>query len=198
VGGCDDQPLGHASVATTQRYAAIATGDEMWAARVVAAFFTGGRPAELLGLRWQYVDLDAGTATLAWQLQSLPSEHGCQKWPCGRKRAIYCPQKRFRLPRGYKYELCEGSLAFVQTKTKTKRIVPLAAPLWAVLNQLAIESDDSTNPYDLVFHHSDGRPIQPKADYHAWKDLLANIKGLPANAVPYSSRHTTATSGGLC
>jgi integrase len=196
--GHDAKERGHytSKQAKTIIGAAIATGDDMFAARVIAAFFTGARPAELLGLRWQYVDLKTGTITLAWQLQHLPSEHGCESvgpghWSCGKKRGVDCPQARFRLPRGFRYEPCTGSLAFKEVKTKNVHVVPLAAPLWAVLRQLS--QTDSTNPYDLVFHHPDGRPIQPKADYHAFKDLLANITGLPANAVPYSSRHTTAT-----
>jgi len=188
--------------------AAIASRDEMWAARVVAAFFTGARPAELLGLRWQYVDLDAGTITLAWQLQLLPSVHGCgeqsgvvgadgtlRAHPCSRKRAGDCPKRTFRVPRGFRYQPCRGALAFTQTKTRTARVVPLAAPLWAILRELAaVESSDSIkNFHDLVFHHSDGRPIDPKEDYRMWKTLLGGIDGLPSNIVPYSSRHTVAT-----
>jgi len=190
--------------------AAIASGNDMWAARVIAAFFTGARPGELLGLRWQYVDLDAGTITLAWQLQLLPSAHGCgelkgndvsytgqgNRYSCGRKRPSDCPQASFKVPRGFRYETCSGSLAFVETKTKTVRQVALAAPLWAVLRGLkANESIDSSldHDHDLVFHHPDGRPIDPKDDYCAWKTLLSSIPGLPPNAVPYSSRHTTAT-----
>jgi len=34
------------------------------------------RQGEALGLRWQYVDLDAGTLTVRWQLQRLPWRHG--------------------------------------------------------------------------------------------------------------------------
>lgn len=173
---------------------AIAEGDPAWAARVIAAFLTGARPGELLGLRWEYVDLDAGTMTLAWQLQLLPSEHGCgAEKPCGYQRASACPAAHFRVPRGYIFEPCHGKLAFTPTKTKTKRVVPLAAPLWAVLRELAVDSTPKTNPYDLVFHQPGGQPFDPKDDYRRWKALLHTIPGLPRNVVPYSSRHTTAT-----
>ena len=172
--------------------AAIDDGDQMWAARVIAAFLTGARPGELLGLRWDYVDLDAGTMTLAWQLQLVPSEHGCTPdKPCGLRRAGACPAARLRIPRGYLFQPCQGGLVFVPTKTRTARVVPLAAPLWEVLRQLALTPGD--NPHNLVFHHPDGRPFDPKDDYRRWKTLLRKQKGLPANIVPYSSRHTTAT-----
>lgn len=172
--------------------AAIAGGDPMWATMVATAFFTGARPGELLGLRWRYVDLDAGTITLEWQLQLLPSEHGCEG-TCGKKYPSACPQTRFRVSRGFRWEPCYGSLCFTLPKTKTPRVVPMAAPLWAMLRLMAVESDDSTNPHDLVFHRPDGRPIDPKDNYRAWKTLLGDIKGLPPDAVPYCSRHTTAT-----
>src|SRR5215467_12374443 len=41
------------------------------------ALALGLRQGEALGLRWQHVDLDAGTLTVRWQLQRLPWRHGC-------------------------------------------------------------------------------------------------------------------------
>ena len=37
----------------------------------------GLRQGESLGLRWQHVDLDAGTLTVRWQLQRFAWQHGC-------------------------------------------------------------------------------------------------------------------------
>ena len=45
--------------------------------RWVAAFLTGSRKGEMLGLEWDRVDLDAGTIDLAWQLKQLAWRHGC-------------------------------------------------------------------------------------------------------------------------
>ncbi len=41
------------------------------------ALALGLRQGEALGLRWQHVDLDAGTITIRWQLQRLAWRHGC-------------------------------------------------------------------------------------------------------------------------
>jgi integrase len=51
------------------------------------ALALGLRQGEALGLRWQYVDLDAGTLTVRWQLQRLPWRHGCSDpHACGKDR----------------------------------------------------------------------------------------------------------------
>lgn len=38
----------------------------------------GPRQGEALGMRWTYVDLDAGDVGIDWQIQRLRYEHGCQ------------------------------------------------------------------------------------------------------------------------
>ena len=51
------------------------------------ALALGLRQGEALGLRWQYVDLDAGTLTVRWQLQRLAWRHGCaDPHACGKDR----------------------------------------------------------------------------------------------------------------
>jgi len=171
--------------------AAMELEDQVWAVRVVAAFMTGARPGELLGLRWRYVDLDAGEIELAWQLQQLPQEHGCGENPCGKIKASACSLPAFRVPSGFTMQPCQRSLAFTPVKSKAgNRVVPLLPMMAALLRHLY--TVDSNNPHDLVFHHTDGTPYTPKQDYAAWKALL-HIAGLPEGAVGYQSRHTTAT-----
>lgn len=46
-------------------------------ARWYVGLSIGPRQGETLGLCWSQVDLDAGTVTIAWQLQRLPWQHGC-------------------------------------------------------------------------------------------------------------------------
>lgn len=42
------------------------------------ALAVGIRQAEAIGLRWQFVDLDAGTIEVGWQLKRARYRHGCQ------------------------------------------------------------------------------------------------------------------------
>lgn len=65
------------------------------AARWILRFAIGARQGEVLGLRWQYVDLAAGTAEIAWQLQRLPWRHGCgDAQVCGERFHYFdtCPR----------------------------------------------------------------------------------------------------------
>jgi integrase len=168
---------------------ADSSGDDTWATRVAMSFFTGPRPSELLGLRWAYVDLDAATMRLEWQLQRLGREHGCDG-TCGRTKPGFCPQARWRVPPGFEMQECAGSLAFTRPKTAaSRRPVPLVEPLRMLLTSL--RATDGHNPHDLVFHHDDGRPISPEQDWKAWSRLFkaAGIEGVTR----YASRHTTAT-----
>lgn len=58
-------------------------GDKKWS----VALGLGLRQGEALGLRWQHVDLDAGTLMVRWQLQRLAWQHGCaDPHLCGKGR----------------------------------------------------------------------------------------------------------------
>lgn len=175
------------------------------ATRWAAAFLTGARQAELLGLEWDRVDLDRGTADFAWQLQQLKKVHGCGDpdgdgvYPCEvnrtkRKRASYCPQARWDFEDGFDYRDCYKSLVWTRPKTRTgKRVVPLLPGLVEMLRRHA--DRDEPNPYGLVWHHRDGRPISPTDDHEIWQQLLVDA-GLtePGSTIPmHSARHSTAT-----
>lgn len=165
--------------------------------RWVAAFFTGARQGELLGLTWDSVDLERGYISLEWQLQQLQKAHGCGKrhsdgtWPCGRQRPGWCTDARWDLEDDFEYRELHRSLVLTRPKTRAGvRFVPLAAPLWVALQQHALTT--GTNPHNLVWHHPDGRPIGPREDHDAWQALMEQC-GFPTPQPMHRARHTTAT-----
>ena len=95
----------------------------------------GLRQGEALGLRWQYVDLDAGTLMVRWQLQRLVWQHGCaDPHLCGKDRhrddcpagctghGRACPQRT------------GGGLRLTELKSdKSRRTIAIPPPLVAAL-----------------------------------------------------------------
>lgn len=172
---------------------AIDTKDP-WVTRWAAALLLGARQGELLGLQWSRVDLVNGIVDLRWQLQQLQQAHGCGPpkdgvYPCGRVRPGWCPDRKWDLPRGFDHQILHRSLVLTPPKSKAgTRIVPIPAPLWVMLQQ---HRDAGPNPHDLVWRHTDGRPINPRDDLKRWKQALETA-GLP-DAPLHVARHTTAT-----
>ncbi|WP_301119910.1 tyrosine-type recombinase/integrase [Mycolicibacterium fortuitum] len=198
---------------------AIDRGDPM-ASRWAAAFLTGARQGELLGLTWDRVDLQAGVIEIAWQLQELDQVHGCGEqvdempdtvrmdripagppfWPCGRQKAAWCSSPRWDVPPGFEMVECQGSLAWTRPKSKSgSRMVPLIPPMLALLRVHFEQRRHS--PHNLVWCMADGSPINPSNDRRAWRDALmaAGVArrgddGKLAGWSPlHAARHTTAT-----
>lgn len=185
---------------------AFASRDVSQGTRWAAAFLTGARQSELLGLRWSYVDLDAGYMDISWQLQQLPQVHGCGEsvrspgrkgtgpFPCGRKRPGWCPQRRWDLPPDFEFEVCHRSLIWTRPKTGAgERVVPIVAPLLTKLRELYAQR--THNPHDLVWHDDQGRPIGPREDYRSWKSLLVEAGVITEDETlsMHTARHTTAS-----
>jgi integrase len=196
---------------------AIDRGDPL-ATRWAAAFLTGARPAELIGLTWDRVDLERGLLDLSWQLQEFKRVHGCDPDdPCGKLRGGDCPRAKFDFQPGFEHIPCHRSLVWTRPKTFAgKRAVPITAPLLAMLRAYRAADNSGVNPHQLVWHHDDGRPISPRDDRESWIAAceaagLAKRKPLPEGAstakrnnrrnveweieppVEYVTRHTTAT-----
>lgn len=169
----------------------------MLATRWATAFLTGARPRELLGLEWDRVDLTNGTMDITWQLQDLDQKHGCGQplegvYPCGRSRPGYCPQRHWDFQDGFEYRDCYKGMVWTKTKTEAgRRIVPIVAPLIALLERHRLDTAAQPNPLGLVWHHVDGRPISRHDDSRSWRAILTAAE-LPS-VDPYATRHTTAT-----
>jgi integrase len=149
------------------------------------ALLTGARQGECLGMEWERLDLEAGTADVSWQLQRLAYRHGCAG-DCGRRRGGNCPRRALDIPDGFEVRTLNGS-SLVLTRPKSAagtRLIPLAPSLVDALRGRRI-------PTGLVWTRADGLPIDPQDDAKAWDALLKRL-GLPD--VPlHSARHTTAT-----
>lgn len=189
---------------------AYASRDESEATRWAAAFLTGARQGELLGLRWDYVDLQKGSMDISWQLQQLSQVHGCgeptntcpegskQKkgpwYPCSRARPGWCPERHWDLPPDFEYEVCHRSKVWTRPKTDAGgRDLPILGPLLVKLR--ALHDVQGVNPHGLVWHYPDGRPIGPREDYQSWKTLLleAGVIAEGETLTMHVARHTAAT-----
>lgn len=156
--------------------------------RWLFALLTGARQGECLGLRWSSVDFDANLIHLAWSLQRVPYAHGCGD-TCGRK-PDRCPKRILDVRDDLEHDHLDGNLYLLRPKTKSSiRVVPMIAPLRAALEQQ--RDDPSPNPHGLVWRRPDGRPLDGRADYRAWLDLLA-AAGAPKLTL-HEARHTAVT-----
>lgn len=135
------------------------------AARWTVALSLGLRQGEALGLRWENVDLDAGTLAVRQSLGRVKGKGltlGPVKSRAGR-RTIALPKEL---------------LADLKEHRSQQNHERLAAGSW-------------WQDGGLVFAREDGRPIDPKVDWKTWKDLLVEAE-LPDSRL-HDARHTAAT-----
>jgi integrase len=162
--------------------------------RLGLALLAGLRQGEALGITRDAVNLDAGTVTVAWQLQRLAWSHGCgersgEGWPCRKSRAGSCHSRTVHIPPDQEARNVHGGLWLTRPKSRAGwREVPLEPSLHADLAELIGRGE--AGPEGLLLLH-DGAPIDPSRDSAAWHDALGRC-GL--DPVPlHSARHTTAT-----
>jgi integrase len=164
--------------------------------RWIAALLTGARQGELLGLQWDRVDLDTGTADLAWQLQALGYRHGCHPRStgpgCGKTRAGSCPDRELDVPLGFEHTPLRGRLSLTRPKSSAgRRVIPLPPTLVDALRRHREATRPDPSDFGLVWSTSDGGPIPARDDLAAWHHLLQRA-GVPRSPL-HAARHTTAT-----
>jgi len=160
----------------------------------------GLRQGEALGLCWQYVDLDAGTLMVRWQLQRLAWQHGCaDPHLCGKyQHRDDCPADCTGHGRACP-QRTGGGLRLTELKSdKSRRTIAIPPPLVAALRAhrtAQLEERMTVGPawedHDFVWCQANGRPIGNHADWAEWKALLkaAGIR----DARVHDARHTAAT-----
>jgi integrase len=147
------------SIAQARGVLASVTGRRN-ASRWSVGLACGLRQGEALGLRWSFLDLDAGEMQVWWQLQRLPWRHGCadaakctagrHRRPCPRscpKAARKSGRRHVCVPDGAP-RLCKpgcaghaamcpqrkaGGLVFREIKERRRKTVPLPSPLVSAL-----------------------------------------------------------------
>ncbi len=177
----------------------LAAAEVPGGSRYIAALLMGIRQSEALGLTVEAVNLSAGYAEIAWQLQELQHRHGCGQraasgvYPCGYKQGARCPEKSWRLEDGAEYRMLESRLALVRPKSKSGyRSVPLIPVVAAAIRRHLDEQADAPNPHGLVWRTESGAPIDHKTDEAGWKDLVESV-GLPRTCTTHWARHSVAT-----
>ncbi len=175
------------SEAETHRVLAAAAGGRN-AARWALALLVGPRQGECLGLRWEDVDLAAGTLHIRRSRARATWKHGClDAAPCGGKRGADCPARH------------GGGLVAGPVKTAAgERTVALPAGLTAMLRahrtaQAAerLRAGSLWRDSGNVFTDGRGQPLDPRRDWGAWKELLADAGVRDARL--HDARHSSAT-----
>ncbi|WP_426519533.1 tyrosine-type recombinase/integrase [Diaminobutyricibacter sp. McL0618] len=157
--------------------------------------FTGARPGELAGLRWDYVDLEAGELRIWWNLTTAPFLHGCAGEPCGKSRAGSCPKRRLDIGDALDCEPLEGRFILVRPKAKKARVAPIPPFTLAVLKAHRLATAAQPNPHNLVFHRPTGWPRDPKDGAAAFEEMVTalGITSPEGKVTPYWLRHTMVT-----
>jgi integrase len=135
------------------------------AARWTVALAVGLRQSEALGLRWADVDLANGTLTVRRGLHRVAGQGLVYEEPKAERsrRTLALPAQLVDALRAHRATQLEERIA--------------AGSLW--------------EDHDLVFSQPNGRPIERRSDWHAWKALLneADVREVRL----HDGRHTAAT-----
>ncbi|MFF4725161.1 tyrosine-type recombinase/integrase [Streptomyces mirabilis] len=180
----------------------------------------GFRQGETLGLRWPYVDLEGELFHPQWQIQRLTWRHGCKDaHACGARLHRFepcppdckthknytrgCPQPCTKTCTRHASACPErkgGGLVFTRPKTKkSTNPVPIPPPFVPYLREhkarqeeMRAAAGEEWQEHKAVFTRPDGRPLDPRADWEEFKDLLKEA-GIDDRRLYDGSRHTAGT-----
>jgi integrase len=155
-------------------------------ARWAVALALGLRQGEALGLRWDDVDLDAGTLFVRRGRLRPRWKHGCDG-TCGRRFGGYCPNR---------VALRDDT---AETKSRAgRRRIGLPDQLVELLRKHRAEQDRERATAAQLWTHGGwvfatptGQPLNPRTDWTDWKKLL-NRAGVRDGRL-HDARHTAAT-----
>lgn len=163
--------------------------------RWAAALLQGMRQAECLGLTWDAVDLDAGTADISWQRMALTWHHGCETDPCGKRRGADCHARHFVYPDDYEVKPMHGRIHWARPKsTAGHRVIPLVPWMTGALKEWRKVAPPSE--LGLVWPRLDGLSRDEDDDLQDWKNIQKAAKVAHPDGrryVLHEARHTTAT-----
>jgi integrase len=174
------------TVEEVRRLLDAATGSRN-SARWTMGAVLGLRQGEVLGLRWDDLDDQAGQLTVIRQLQRRTWQHGCPSTaPCGRKRGANCPQRH------------GGGLFASEPKSEAGRRT-IALPTSVLVELLAhreaqnleVAKSDFWDPGGWMFPNEIGLPTDAHRDYMDWRQLCF-AAGVPVRRL-HDLRHTSAT-----
>ena len=161
-------PIKSWDVGDVQRFLAVTMDDHRYSPIWLMALHTGMRKGELLGLRWQDVDLDARVARVRQALSAVKTDEGYTltfgepKTRSGRRTIALDA-------------ICVAALREHRARQRERRLA--LGPRW--------------REGDLVFANDVGGPIDPMNLYHRFIALTARA-GVPR--LPFHGlRHTHAT-----
>lgn len=171
-----------------------AMSDDDLAARWWVSLLTGARKGEVLGLEIDRVDFDNLSLDISWQLQRVPSVHGCDI-PCGFSHAGSCPDAEPKaLPDGKPMRRVRGSLWLKGPKTASStRVVPIAELLAGPLRAVVADARKSDAEHLLIWRPPHGGDLlTPDHDSRLWEKL--RIRAGCESVRLHDVRHLAATS----
>lgn len=184
-------------------------GTRWWVALLAAM-----RQGERIGATLDSIDFDNHVFHVTWSLTRGKFQHGCGDpvdgtWPCGKKVAGFCSDRRMVLaPNMVHRSLGDSLYVLTRPKSGKARTFPLIPQLEAALARYLEATKDVPNPHGLIWRRADGSPIPDYEDQAEWRQILhlagliteeqtleprKRPEGTPDAPTTHWARHTTVS-----